>query len=379
MSSGFFVNLALTEPEPITISSGLCKRMRYRQSTCQLCTDICPEQAIQLTPELFIKQNCIRCGLCINICPTEVYNSSTFSERYILDRIASLHCEQKSDLDSYSPSCSLSVHCSQAKAKRSQSLVVHCLGNLTENIFLSVVFRGYDKLELVAGDCASCKLAAGKRLLQDTVKKFTALQQQIGLDRFSLLIAPSAPEPVAAQPLKRRAFFKKIYHTVKEKSDASPVTDPLAPVTNKDEKSHPQRRKILAHILAENKVSDAISSTLLWRKMKVDQRHCTACGVCVAVCPTGALIKFFEGSQLVRTFDNALCTNCMLCKEACPEQVIDFEQQYDAANPVEQQATEVARIELDNCKICGERILAKGTPICPTCEKRQVLPLFANF
>lgn len=45
---------------------------------------------------------------------------------------------------------------------------------------------------------------------------------------------------------------------------------------------------------------------------------CTGCGVCVGVCPTGALY-LVEGRAAV---DTALCNECQACIEACPSGAI---------------------------------------------------------
>lgn len=46
---------------------------------------------------------------------------------------------------------------------------------------------------------------------------------------------------------------------------------------------------------------------------------CTACGTCVAVCPTGAIQMRETGSgSLAPDIDAALCINCGLCRRVCP-------------------------------------------------------------
>jgi len=45
---------------------------------------------------------------------------------------------------------------------------------------------------------------------------------------------------------------------------------------------------------------------------------CTACGVCVATCPTGALVP---APHLPHVAD-AHCTDCLACIEVCPVDAI---------------------------------------------------------
>lgn len=54
------------------------------------------------------------------------------------------------------------------------------------------------------------------------------------------------------------------------------------------------------------------------QKVWVDAVRCTGCGVCVPLCPTGA-ITLAEGKARV---DETACTGCGACIEPCPEGAI---------------------------------------------------------
>ena len=49
--------------------------------------------------------------------------------------------------------------------------------------------------------------------------------------------------------------------------------------------------------------------------------RCTHCGVCVVVCPTGAL-NLDKKTRMVQ-FDSAQCTACELCVLACPPRAME--------------------------------------------------------
>jgi formate hydrogenlyase subunit 6/NADH:ubiquinone oxidoreductase subunit I len=52
----------------------------------------------------------------------------------------------------------------------------------------------------------------------------------------------------------------------------------------------------------------------------VDHTLCTGCGVCVDVCPTGAIS--LDKKEDISTIDLALCNKCLVCLDACPNGAI---------------------------------------------------------
>ena len=50
----------------------------------------------------------------------------------------------------------------------------------------------------------------------------------------------------------------------------------------------------------------------------VDKNRCVACGVCMKICPTGAV----HVEQNLATIDYSKCTSCGLCVSVCPKHLI---------------------------------------------------------
>jgi ferredoxin len=56
----------------------------------------------------------------------------------------------------------------------------------------------------------------------------------------------------------------------------------------------------------------------------VDLTVCTACGLCVVVCPAGAVgIAFAADRAWVPWFDGGRCSRCFDCEMTCPEGAIE--------------------------------------------------------
>ncbi len=58
------------------------------------------------------------------------------------------------------------------------------------------------------------------------------------------------------------------------------------------------------------------------REIKRNNRKCTDCGACTAVCPTGALAV--QRPEMKVVFDQKKCSVCELCVPACPPRAMEI-------------------------------------------------------
>lgn len=56
------------------------------------------------------------------------------------------------------------------------------------------------------------------------------------------------------------------------------------------------------------------------QEVKREEKKCTHCGACTAVCPTGAL--YIMRPAMTVEFDQKKCSVCELCVPACPTRVM---------------------------------------------------------
>ncbi len=59
----------------------------------------------------------------------------------------------------------------------------------------------------------------------------------------------------------------------------------------------------------------------LKKDVRRNEARCTHCGVCVAICPTGAL--YTDPKTMKVIFDNTKCIACELCVPACPPRAME--------------------------------------------------------
>jgi len=62
--------------------------------------------------------------------------------------------------------------------------------------------------------------------------------------------------------------------------------------------------------------SKGVKVQLLSLDVKRDDKKCTQCGACVAICPTAAL--YADRDTMIVNFDISKCIACELCVPACP-------------------------------------------------------------
>ena len=386
MAAGNLLDVALNEDRNITVFSGYCKRVRFRKSDCRSCLEVCPENAISLNPGPTINSDCSDCGLCLNACPTEVFRNDLSTDRHLLN-------QARAFLEKDQPpgeTKRLSIHCHLAESQNNGSLLVPCLGRITENIILGAAVSGFDEVHLTKGTCSSCRLKQGEELLTYAVTTSRVLLERLGLGRFSIRVEEREKKKGKEEVLSRRDIFSITSKKVKDKATSflyhkeRAIRENIQEVlSNKREtgngKRRSPRREFLRKLL-KPKEETVVSvppdkPEFPWKKMEIDEKRCSVCGTCQALCPTGAISKKWEHERQRICFNSSSCTNCFLCKEACPEQAIEFEGNFSLADLIEDEEKIVARVDFTSCIICGEVITAGKNKLCSTCRKRQMQPM----
>jgi ferredoxin/coenzyme F420-reducing hydrogenase delta subunit len=274
------------------------------------------------------------------------------------------------------------VHCHRAEQQK-HALLLPCLGSITENLILGVALAGFDEVVLTKGTCSQCHFQPGEQLLTKILTTSRVLSESMGLGQFAISLKEE--EKKRGATLSRREIFCSISNRFKNKAASfSPPRETalratLAGAPARKQRQRPtRRRELLRRLLKQRGVEKAAvvkyHPEFPWGKICIDENNCSACGTCVALCPTGAISQQLIHESYVLYYKSALCTNCALCQEACPQHAIAFEAEFALTDLLEDRAKVVARIQLAACVLCGDIILAGDSPLCPTCQKRQVWP-----
>lgn len=299
-------NRAVTgDRDDLTVDVSRCLRMRFSESSCRHCTDICPQGAVTHDNGLAIdSEQCRGCLLCTAVCPAGAL-------------------EQKSDfsvcLAQLSRVPEPVLGCTRTREGSNAALA--CLGGLSEEHLLALCHSLAGKITLNLSLCEEC---ANKAMLPLLRKRLDVLLAA-GLSEGGCCIVPAgsvADLHHCDEALDRRSFFKSFRSALFQSAAAiiSPTGDQTAKQTPYGEKRLPAKRELL------NRIRKDISPELAPRILAhFDSRadfndNCTACQACVSICPAGALTT--ESMDAPPIFDRLPCTGCGLCAEFCLDEAV---------------------------------------------------------
>ena len=284
----------------LRIDASRCLRMRFSESSCRRCAELCPHAAVSLSGALSIDaKNCTGCLLCTAHCPVGALEPSK-------DFSASL--AQLSRMPEPILGCSRT-------AERYHATLA-CLGGLSAEHLVALSHSLSGTLTLNQTACSGCPNNATVSRVQHLIAAMTEAGLFDGGCR--IVMAASAEElRYCDESVGRRSFFKAFGKSMFQNAAVILSTRIDAPElrTEYGGKRLPVRRELL------NRSREGVAQELATRigahfDFAVSfSDSCTSCHGCVAICPTGAL-KAEEGG-MSPSFDPRLCTGCGVCREFC--------------------------------------------------------------
>jgi ferredoxin len=95
---------------------------------------------------------------------------------------------------------------------------------------------------------------------------------------------------------------------------------------------------------------------------------CAHHGVCVAVCPTGAVRPYSGAAQAGLEFEPGACIACGVCVAVCPEKALALKA--DRTETRSATAVRITRHAMRACVRCDDEFAAHGEDdLCPACRK----------
>lgn len=367
---------APTHPRAVHVRSERCTHSSNKESTCTLCIDGCPTQAIRTEGGVVVldEEACVQCEFCILVCPTAVFDGPHETAALLKSMVAVL------------PRRSIVLTCGYNNLDKSEATfdsIVQtrsCLAGLGSAAYVGLAGLGVERVRVQLDRCGGCPLGSLRPHIEARCTDAQALAKivvEIGeasADATDLENPLPVSVPVARPVIRtywprvsRRDFLRRLI-------PAEPATQDLLPPESLADKEPPRERRFLLHLLA--KLPEDRAGPGVYFPQMVAKGSCTACGLCATVCPTGAIDLQKEltatPEHFALTFDPQSCTGCQLCVELCPPQILHFDGKLNFDNATTPSALQDG--DLNRCTRCRSHFAGPGA-LCPTCAFRRKNPM----
>ena len=286
--------------DDLKIDASRCQHMRFSESSCRRCAEICPHKAVNLDGILSIDPNhCTGCLLCTAACPVGALEQSTDFQA-ILTQLPRVPAPV--------------LGCVRTRERSNATLT--CMGGLSEEHLVTLCHTLAGELTLNLTACSDCPNSA---VIHPLRQRLSLLSGAGLLDGgCHIAIAESAEDIRYHDELvDRRSFFKSLRNSLVKSAAAIIANDSEQSERHSGyaEKRLPVRRELLNRTRKrlpeelESRIRQRFDSCVTWGEA------CTGCHGCVAICPTGALQA--GQSDTPPAFDQPRCTGCGLCSEFC--------------------------------------------------------------
>lgn len=284
----------------LLVDASRCLKMRFSDSSCRRCADICPKKALYLDGVLAVNpKHCSGCLLCTTFCPTGALELSG-------DFSACL--SQLSRVTEPVLGC--------IRTKENSNTALACLGGLSEEHLLALSHSLSGKLTLNLTGCGDCP---NNTMVPHLRQRLAILSGGALLDGgCGIVIAESAKDiHFRDESIDRRGFFKSLRSSLFQGAAVilSAGNEQAERRTEYAGKRLPVRRELLNWTVARLSPELRLLVNGRFDHLIAISGNCTACQGCVAVCPTGALLTDSPDDQ--PRFDQQRCTGCGLCAEFC--------------------------------------------------------------
>lgn len=360
----------------LTLQQEACLAVRSSPAACSRCAAACPAGVFVVDESgVSLADGCLGCGRCVASCPSGALSARGYQ---IPDGLPEGNRE-------------IAVECWKVPPSllAEGTHAVPCLGGLSAVSLLERVLAAGEERAVVLVDrswCAECRAGGSAQPLVATQLEFVRRAlTRLGWPQQSLpeirrdplpatLMPKEIPVPAEREAIGRRAFFRflagKAADVVIERTAPPPKTMPRSLIRH-GEKVFPERVRLVAVLERLAARRGVLLPADLFPAISISET-CANHGVCVGVCPTGALSRYEDEAATGIRFEPWLCAGCGLCARSCPEGALELDLAPAGVGAMDGRR-ELTRLPWAVCTSCHERFASRGKSLCPRCEKSRNL------
>jgi|GEM_PF-2667631 len=353
------------------IHNELCNRIRFSESHCEKCLSACPAGALHIGDDILEIDNssCTGCLFCVASCPNEVFSTSSGAERKKSEQPDFLYCWAMIPRGTKIPA-------------DLPSSIIPCLGSIPPRMILDRVLRKKSPLKVATRSCALCEMKQGESSFRKREREIHELLSILGIGDLPLVTTRGTDK----EERDVLEIVHKQWKYLEEKNAISRrdlllhfrermVKRELPKETDSALTTRPRPTDTMQCVTALTQCNGANASSSktipFLREIHIEE-SCTGCGVCAALCPTGALSvkKTRDSSELL--WRAAHCSRCDLCTEACGKRAIRFLPGVELEKIARETVTVIKRFYNHMCPECRTSFLSPHTKAqCPCCSKTE--------
>ena len=351
-----------------SVSLERCLNRRYNRVFCNKCEHVCCANAISFDTVPDIDGvACTGCGVCINVCPTGALSIRDISKKDILSSIEDgrkvvFSCRSVQESDNESDTISY--------------VTVPCIGYLCEGMLIKAA--SMSEQIIIERACDHCALKIDFCVVQRKVDVANTILESFGRNPNIELSADCTVDVLEKDSFGRKSidYLRNVYGgNDNNRNNGGDLPD----VESSGEMSIISATHVLL-IDAISALGEPVKDVIILESgplYSIDIADaCDMCGLCAAICPTGALklseSESEDGSMQSIGFNVSFCIGCDVCRQVCKKNAISYKADIHISDILSSDWISLISHERMQCKRCKKYIKSiKKDELCSSCSLEQ--------